>query len=212
MATLLESLDTADEDFAMFLQESAVATQFSDIFFRTDTQVVVFADEEFQLTAQIREVLIVRSSRQEKHLTVLAFYQCLDVLIALALLIAQVMTFIHDDEPVVTGIVNVYRLGYRHDVGLQVITLTILVPHVLQISRADDKRRTGIRHFIYLGNSTGCNGLSQSHHITNHGTTSFLAIQMTGRNLDRRLLEVEQFTLKFWWQRKLFYAITGIGT
>ena len=110
--TLLESLDTADKYFAMLLKESTVTTQFADILLRTDAQIIILADKEFQLTAEVREILVVWCGRQQQHLTILSLDQRLDVLITLALVIAQIVAFIHDNQTIVTGIVYINGLGY----------------------------------------------------------------------------------------------------
>ena len=60
----LKSLDATDEHLAMLLQEGAVAAQRADIFFWTDTQVIVLADEEFQLVGKVGEVFVIGCSSQ----------------------------------------------------------------------------------------------------------------------------------------------------
>ena len=122
------------------------------------------------------------------------------------------MTFIYDDEAVITGIVDIYRLCYRHNIGLQVIALSILIPHILQVGRTDDKCTAGVSHFVNLGNGACCDGFSQSYHIAYHGTTALIAIQMAGRYLDCCLLKIEEFPLKLWWQCEFLYTTTGICT
>ena len=122
------------------------------------------------------------------------------------------MAFIHDNQPVVAGIIDINGLGDRHNVGLQVIALAILVPHILQVGRTDNERTAGVGHLVDLGDGTSGDGLTQSNHVTNHRSASFLTVQMAGGNLHGCLLEVEQFALKLWGQRKLLHATTGIGT
>ena len=48
----------------MFLQEGTVTTQRADVFLRTDTQVVILADKEFQLVGKVGKVLVVWCSRE----------------------------------------------------------------------------------------------------------------------------------------------------
>ena len=122
------------------------------------------------------------------------------------------MTFIHDNQPVVSGIIHIDGFRHRHDIGLQVITPTILVPHILKVGRTDNQRAAGKGHLINLGNGTSGDGLTQSHYVANHGATSLIAVQMAGCNLDGCLLEVEEVILELWGQRKLLDATSGIGT
>ena len=122
------------------------------------------------------------------------------------------MTFIHDNQAIVAGIIHIYRLGHRHDICFQVVATAILVPHIPKIGRTDNERTAGKGHLINLGYGTGSNGLTQSHHIANHSTTSLVAVQMAGSNLDGCLLEVEEVVLELWRQRELLDAATRIGT
>ena len=48
-----KSLDATNEHLAMLLQEGTVAAQRADVFLRTDAQVVILADEEFQLIGKV---------------------------------------------------------------------------------------------------------------------------------------------------------------
>ena len=133
-------------------------------------------------------------------------------MVAFTILVTQIVTFIDNDQSVVAGTALVNRFSHRHHIGFQIVLVTILLPHFHQISRADNQRTTGKGHFIDLGNGTGCNSLTQTYHIANHGTTTLLAIQMTGCYLDGNLLKVEHLALEIWGQGKLLHATTSLCT
>ena len=64
LVATFKCLDTTDEHLAMLLQKGTVAAQRADIFLRTDAQVIVLADKEFQLVGKVRKVLVIGCGSQ----------------------------------------------------------------------------------------------------------------------------------------------------
>ena len=122
--------------------------------------------------------------------------------------VAKVVAFIHDYQTEIAHIVDIHHLRHRHDFRFEVVFPDILAPHLLKIGRANNQGAGGISHFINLGNGTGCNGLAETHHITNHCTASSVVVKMTGDYLDCVLLEIEKLSLEYRRQCKLLYSIT----
>ena len=112
-------------------------------------------------------------------------------MIAHALTIAQVMAFVHDDEFIVARIVNINRFGHRHDIGFHVVLLTVFGPHILKICRTDNQCVAAKSVFVHFRNGTGSDGLTKSHYITNHCSSSLIVVQMAGCYLHGCLLEIE---------------------
>ena len=133
-------------------------------------------------------------------------YEVSDVAIACSLVVAQIMAFIHNDQLIISCIINIYRFSHGHYICLQVILPTIFCPHILQVGGADNQRIAAECVFIHLGNSAGGNGFSQSNHIANHGTATFLVVQMAGCDFDRCLLELKEAVPEFRRNRKFLDA------
>ena len=194
------------------MQESPVTTQTTDVLLWSYAKVIIFADKEFQLTAEVREILVVRCCSQQEHFAVLSCDERLDVLVSLALLITQVVAFIDYDKTIVTRVAYIYRLSHRHHISLEVIAFLVFVPHLLQVGRTNNQCAACISHLINLGYCTGCDGLTQTYNITYHGTSTLFAVKMASCYLDGYLLEVEHFTSKLSRQDKLLHTTTSIGT
>lgn len=178
--------------------EGIVATQLADISLRTYAEVLILIEEQAQLRAKVGKILVVWCRRQQQDTVVLAVNEVLDVFVARALRIAEVVALIDDNESVITHIVGIDAFGVRHNGSFEVITYDIFLPHVLQICRADDQCRAAEVILKNFGNSTCCDSLSQSYHIANHRALVLLVHQMLCRNLHGVFLEWEEHFLELW--------------
>ena len=115
--TALKSLDTPDEVFVP-LSKLALTANLADVGFGANAQIGVIIYEQAQLTAQVLVLLVIGCSRQQQHLAILLLNKVSDVAIACALTIAKVVTFIDNNQFVVSCIIHINRLCHRHDVGL----------------------------------------------------------------------------------------------
>ena len=102
----------------MLLGKLTFSANFTDISFWSDAQICIVIHKQAQLAAQILVLLIIGCCRQQQHLAVLLLNKVSDVAIACALTIAKVVTFIDNNQFVVSCIIHINRLCHRHDVGL----------------------------------------------------------------------------------------------
>ena len=112
-----------------------------------------------QLSTHVAVVLVVGRGGEQQHAVVLTLDELLDVAIAQSLGVAQVVALVDDDEPVVSGMVDVDGLGIGDDGGLEVVSLDIVLPHLLQVGRTDDEGAA--RHVVFedLGNASRSSGV-----------------------------------------------------
>ena len=201
--TALEGLDTSYKVFVL-LGKLPFTTNLTDIGLWTNTQVGVIIYKQTQLAAQIFVLFVIGCSCKQQYFAILFLYQISDIAIAHTLTVAQVVALVYDDELVVACIVYIDRFCHRYNICLQVILFTILCPHILQVGRTDYQRVAAKGVFIHFRNSTSCYGFSQSNNVSNHCSTTFLIVKMTGSNLYSCLLKVKKTILKFCRNRKLF--------
>ena len=191
----------------MLLQKLTLTTEFADISFRANTKILVILDKQAQLVAEVAEIFVIGGSSEQKHIAILVIDKCFDIAITRAIsAVSQVMTFVNNYQSEIAGIVDVDGLSHRHDFNFQIIFRRIFLPHFLQVGRANNKRAACKSRFIEFCNGTSGDGLTQTYHVTNHRTASFLIAKMSSCDFDGSLLEIEKFFSKFRRQSKFFNA------
>ena len=108
------------------------------------------------------------------------------------------MAFINNQKLVIPHVFGVKALSHGHYICFQIILIYIALPHLHKICRTKNQCTTSMLHFINLCNSTCRNRFSQSYNIPNHRSTTFLKV--TGRYLDRSLLEVKKLFFELLWK------------
>ena len=196
ICALLKCTDATNEHLIMLHDEVALTAYALDVLLRTYSEVKVWVEEQLQLITNVREVLIVRRSREEQNLAIHLCDKVTYVVVASTIRVTQVVTFIYDDKTVVFHVVHVQLLLHTRHVSLEVVCLDVLMPHLLKVGRADDKRACIILLLKHLGNGTCRDGLTKTYHVTNHGTATLLIIKVLGCYLDRCLLKLKEVFLE----------------
>ena len=179
--------------------------QFAQEFFRADSDVLLFVDEQAKLIREIEVGLVVGRSRQQNDATVVRRDILGDGAIAAALAIPQVVALVDQNqaESAEAGKFPL-NLGDREDLCPQPIFLAVILPHADQVLRADDKRLDPV---IVLKDARqrGCHErLAQPDHVADDHAAAF--VQMVRRDFNGRLLKLEEFVAEIAGDAKLRQA------
>ena len=115
----------------MLALKLSLASQTLDVSFWADTKILVVAQEKLQLVGQVGEILVIWSSGKQQGFAIQFMNQFLDVVISFSAAVAQVMSFIYDNQSVVPGVLHINGFLHRDDVCLQIVFLFVFSPHVL---------------------------------------------------------------------------------
>ena len=186
--------------------EQLIITPSTDVGFRPNPEIALISEEEAQLGTQIEVRLIVGCCGEQNDLALL-LTKGLNVVrnsfIATPLRITERMGFIDHNQLVARRQLWKLALGHtqRDNMSPQIPIMVILLPHRHQVLRTDnhwsevkiitEDPHQGARH----------HRLPQANDITEQHPTPL--IEVTGGNLDRSLLEREEFATKVTGQRKL---------
>ena len=160
--------------------------------FGADADVGVFIQEQAELRREVEVGLVVRRGREQDGEAFVAFDVFADDLPSLAVLVAQVVRFVDQYQPVAPGFL--WQLiddpRQRQHLGVQAVAVDVVLPHWHQVLGADDEGFGVIVVFEDLGQRRGHHRLAQAHHVADQHATAL--VEVVRGDLDGGGLEVEQ--------------------
>ena len=158
----------------------------------SDTQRVLLSHEQGQLVGDISEVQVVGGSRQQHDFGVVVLDESLDLLVVLALAVAEIVRLVDDDSAVTAPQLR-QPLGRHRQLDhlmAEVVGVAVSLPHGFEVLGAHDEHAAAVSVLAQPGDSHSDKGLAQSDHVSDHHPAE--PVERSGRELRGNGLMLQQ--------------------
>ncbi len=172
----VEGVDARERDTVMGVGEFLFAAFDFDLSFWADAEVFIGGDEEFELVAEVREVFVVWGCGEEEDLVILVVEEALDIFVAGARAVAEVVAFIDDDEAIEAFARRVDGRGDGAHGHFEVVELCIAFPHIDEFRRAEDEGGAAEDDFVDFSDGGCGDSFAEADDVANHGTAALFEV------------------------------------